>query len=411
MMTDYWLLEMLSWTFSALCLVAIILVLRAYDDKPLPHWPSKITLNSVVSILGTAANASMLLPVVEALSQLKWDWFSKSSKLADFERFDAASRGPLGSIQLIIGLKGRYLASLGATITVVALAFDPFLQQIITYPLKPIPSSNSTLARSDTYANDTDLGTFELNLFMKGAVYSGIYNPQPPGSGLEYSCTSGNCTWDIYDTIGVCSTCQDVSSQLKPNCSQVTQRVFSYDVCSYMLPDSIVGISGQGIALSTSTTQLYNISDIGIANVTTSLSFAHINDPIVDFYTLWYPNASPQNIPWNLNNTSYKANDIGLPLASECVLYWCGKKLKSTVINGTYDEVVLDTWGIDTSSSAMNSTGFSTFKSPLSGSTLAISLQSRSVMANYMTRFLNAGFVNLNGWSHASTSKISITQD
>ena len=214
----------------------------------------------------------MLLPVVEALSQLKWDWFNKSSKLADFENSDAASRGPLGSIQLIIGLKGRQLASLGATITVVTLAFDPFLQQIITYPLKPVPSSNSTLAWSDTYANDTDLGTFELNLYMKGAVYSGIYNPQPPGSGLEYSCSSGNCTWDIYDTVGVCSTCPNVSSQLTPNCSQVHQRVYSYDVCSYMLPTSTVGLSGQGIALSTSTTQLYNVSDIGLGKVTISLT-------------------------------------------------------------------------------------------------------------------------------------------
>ena len=58
-----------------------------------------------------------------------------------------------------------------------------------------------------------------------------------------------------------------------------------------------------------------------LANVTTSLSFPNILDPIVDFYTLWYPDASADKSPWDMNDTSFKANDVGIPLASECVLY------------------------------------------------------------------------------------------
>jgi hypothetical protein len=47
---------------------------------------------------------------------------------------DAASRGPLGSAILLLALRTRPLASLGAVITIFAVAFDPFIQQIIRYP-------------------------------------------------------------------------------------------------------------------------------------------------------------------------------------------------------------------------------------------------------------------------------------
>jgi hypothetical protein len=47
-----------------------------------------------------------------ALGQLKWDWFRRSeNKVIDFERLDSASRGPMGSLILLIRTRKVYVLS------------------------------------------------------------------------------------------------------------------------------------------------------------------------------------------------------------------------------------------------------------------------------------------------------------
>lgn len=94
-----------SWTLEIICclvslafLAAILVVLYLYDGKPMPDWPYGITLNALVSVLSTVMKASMVFIVTEALSQLKWSWFSKGNKLSDLALLDAASRGPAGAL-------------------------------------------------------------------------------------------------------------------------------------------------------------------------------------------------------------------------------------------------------------------------------------------------------------------------
>jgi hypothetical protein len=111
------------------------MVLLIHNDKRLPTWPLGLTFNSCISGLSKIATATLLMPVSEALGQLKWGWFKKDSKkLWDFEIFDRASRGSWGSLQLLFLTKGNTLAALGAAITVLALATDQFFEQVIYYP-------------------------------------------------------------------------------------------------------------------------------------------------------------------------------------------------------------------------------------------------------------------------------------
>jgi hypothetical protein len=86
---------------------AIVGVLIFLRDEKLPKWPLGLTLNSYISILSKIAGAALLLPTTEALGQLKWGWFQKPRKMVDFEIFDEASRGPWGSLMLILRSKGR----------------------------------------------------------------------------------------------------------------------------------------------------------------------------------------------------------------------------------------------------------------------------------------------------------------
>lgn len=134
-----WLLELISWIFSALCMSAIVGVLIYLQDDKLSNWTldkrTGLTLNAYISVLSKMAGASLILPVSEALGQLKWSWFLQHSKqMWDFEIFDNASRGPWGSFLLLIRTKGKALAALGAMITLGLMTLDPFFQQVVDFP-------------------------------------------------------------------------------------------------------------------------------------------------------------------------------------------------------------------------------------------------------------------------------------
>lgn len=126
-------------------------MLRMYNGQPLPTWPYFITLNSLLQVFATIGQMAMMSPVVECISQLKWIWFiRKSQRLTEFDAFDDASRGPTGSLILLGKLRGMYLVSLGAVITIVAISFGPVSQQAVSFPLRWRPSdvANATLSRA-----------------------------------------------------------------------------------------------------------------------------------------------------------------------------------------------------------------------------------------------------------------------
>jgi hypothetical protein len=113
LVTNWWLWEILSWVLSASCMCAIALVLGLYNNRSLPsRWPMGISLNALISILSAIAKYGLTVPLQEAIGQLKWAWFRKGEprKLIDLDRFDEASRGPWGSLALILRMRGRFVS-------------------------------------------------------------------------------------------------------------------------------------------------------------------------------------------------------------------------------------------------------------------------------------------------------------
>jgi hypothetical protein len=112
-----------------------------------------LTLNAFISILSKMAGAALLLPVSEALGQLKWSWFLEHSKQTwDFEIFDNASRGPWGSMLLLIRTKAKALAALRAMIMLASLALDPFFQQVVDFPDRwALQNTSSAIPRAVQY--------------------------------------------------------------------------------------------------------------------------------------------------------------------------------------------------------------------------------------------------------------------
>lgn len=170
LLLDTWLWEVLAISFSILCFLVVICLLRVYDQKASPSFPHDLTLNSITSVLSAASKSSMIYAVTASIGQLKWNWYyTKKEQLQHIQLFDDASRGPWGSMMMLFSHKGCSLASLGALITLLALAFDPFMQQILRYPIRQTPSSSkvATVKQANTFLI-TDVETPYLKAINTG---------------------------------------------------------------------------------------------------------------------------------------------------------------------------------------------------------------------------------------------------
>lgn len=108
-LTGWW--AEIAWLLISVgSLCALAMLLERFDNKPLPNWPAGITLNTVVALLSTISRSAFVGPVMEAVAQAKWLWFNKRDRpLRDYDAFDKASRGPAGSLQLVITSRARYV--------------------------------------------------------------------------------------------------------------------------------------------------------------------------------------------------------------------------------------------------------------------------------------------------------------
>ena len=205
-MLNSWFFEASAMIFSAVCLLTVAVMLCVYDGKAQPKMPYGITLNAIVSILATSSKSGLLCAVAGAIGQLKWCWFKEDRKLQDLQSFDEASRGPGGSTTFL--LLGRpSLASIGALITILALVFDPFVQQVIQYP------SNTRIHRNPS-AVTGKASTFHANPFgvgFLGGLNMGLWSSASQFRRIP-TCPSGSCHWPVFFTVEWCSKCVDATS-------------------------------------------------------------------------------------------------------------------------------------------------------------------------------------------------------
>ncbi len=222
-----WLTEILSCVLALAALAAIVITLATHQDRTLPRWPSLISINSLIAIFTAIFKAAMLLPIAEGLSELKWIWFAASRPLTDMDRFDSASRGPWGSF-LLFFMRPNLLAYLGALITVVALAIDPFTQQILQYYecFTPLPDISASIVRTNVYSTaglHTGAGEASLDGPMAAALYQGVLAPPTNATAsIAFECTSGNCTFPAsesvsYSSLAMCTSVEDISHSITGN--------------------------------------------------------------------------------------------------------------------------------------------------------------------------------------------------
>jgi Protein of unknown function (DUF3176) len=169
--------------------------------------------------------------------------YTKPHPLSDLTSFDLASRGSWGSARLIATLRGHHLATVGAVITILAIAVDPFIQQVIRYHpcQRTVPSMQASISRSNFY-NTTGIHTGalseSLDIGMQAAIYEGVF---ASFSNITPTCPTGNCTFPEYRTLGMCSSCEDISNLVNNSCGVLSadNDYGGNPACNFTLPGGL----------------------------------------------------------------------------------------------------------------------------------------------------------------------------
>jgi hypothetical protein len=105
-----WVPEIVTLLVGLAAVASIIGVIARYSGRALPDWPHAITLNALIALLATVANATMSITLSSGISQSKWIRFKQAdTPLSDVEVFDEASRGSWGALRLLVKRRGGYV--------------------------------------------------------------------------------------------------------------------------------------------------------------------------------------------------------------------------------------------------------------------------------------------------------------
>ncbi|KAK8094756.1 hypothetical protein PG997_001441 [Apiospora hydei] len=207
-LTAFWVWEIHCCFLSTLGLVTISVLLVIYKDRPVSDWSLAISINSSISVFSAVIKASSMMGV---------------------------SGGPIGRFE-VAGEKtttvsniGIHIANLGALVTVLMVAADPFFQQLIHYDSCLLPT---TAPAYTSRTNNYTVGGYQTQLIfaepdpaMANAVYSGALEPPSAEAGVvAYDCPTGNCTFSGFDgnvgsfsSLAMCSHCEDLLHRIQVN--------------------------------------------------------------------------------------------------------------------------------------------------------------------------------------------------
>ncbi|KAJ2998656.1 hypothetical protein NUW58_g252 [Xylaria curta] len=282
-----WVREIVSVTIALGSVGSIMGVLARFNGHALPEWPYYITLNALIAALAAESKA----------------------RLYDIEAFDEASRGTWGAIKLLFTVRGGFLGSFGAAVSIITLLLGPFAQQIVTYQAREVERlDGASVSRALNYT-----AGFVPILPLKSAVYNGLFAENGrPGAALAFECQSGNCTWDHYDTLGVCAECVDLSPFIREYCA-VGHKAGS---CGWQVP--------QGAKL---------IDRTEVFSMTSQIPEARGDQPhssilrLIFMGTESYDGQPGETKPW----------------ARQCALSACLQTLETRVSNGVLEEKIVGT--------------------------------------------------------------------
>ncbi|KAJ5740987.1 hypothetical protein N7493_000859, partial [Penicillium malachiteum] len=323
-----------------------------YNGKLSPQLPKGLTLNTIFVVLATASKTAQMFAVGQCIAQLRWVSFQESRQpLSHIQLYNDASRGPWGSLKVLIKDKFRSFATPGASVVLLALTFDPFVQQLLSYPAF---KSCAHFTVSLSYANDLN----DKN--MNYAIAHGIWSDEV---SLDLTCPTGNCTWPHFRSIEMCSKCIDVETS-KVSRSGWDLSSFNYSLKEdQSIPARILILNSTWSNFSTTIEWeadplpgatsyylylpgfLYWITNVqysanwGSSSLPTqdgSQELFGIDDPLIAFASVEF--SWPED--WKINDDDF-LSAVKVVKAKECALSICAREYAVSVTNGVNSVQIL----------------------------------------------------------------------
>ena len=225
-----------------------------------------------------------------------------------------------------------------------ALAFGTFVQQSVVYPTRDITSGRAQIPRTNYWGGSFD-SSFKL------AAYDALlgFNMSKTAAAISPECTTGNCSFPDYSSLGICSQCADVSSLLTTSLPNF-ELAYGFDLgCATYpaynattnvakCPDKINapnGLSLDYIQANTVDTSAWTSAENGLSIMNTSTVSAPLISNTFDSQISTYA---------FISNFSIVARTVPRPLAFDCIFSVCARHYSANVTNGVFHEVIQDTF-------------------------------------------------------------------
>jgi hypothetical protein len=258
---------------------------------------------------------------------------------------------------------------------VLLLAIDTFFQQVVVmsdqWTLLSVPG---TLPRVINYRppyTPTYFGGYEsvvedrsISAIGREFLYGNGTQSVPFGNGtrpdIPLTCPTSNCTWPLYETLAVCSSCVDVSERIDSSYACLNTTIEwsaawlgplakvpypTGTVCGYFLnatSNNPMLLSGYVVPQNGSTAagEALIVRAIPLSDFDTkmpfyadgSVGFKNVSLPILDVLISTVESGAP-----GVYNKE-------VPVVRECMLTWCVHTMKSSYASGTYQEEIISTF-------------------------------------------------------------------
>lgn len=163
---DTWLLQSLAVVGSMILTGVLVALFACFNNTPILEWKG-ISLNAAVALIATILKGLIAFTVSDCLGQAKWIWLSWQQRpLNDFAFIDQGSRGPLGSMKILLLWQpvARSFISFGAIVIILSVFMDSFVQLAVG-------KTNAMV-----YKNDSSAQISYARRYSKGSVERWVFH-------------------------------------------------------------------------------------------------------------------------------------------------------------------------------------------------------------------------------------------
>lgn len=233
-LADTWVPEMIALGISFGSFIGLVVLFAVWNGSNTSTWKARLSFPTTVAILSRASQATLAVSVSSCLGQMGWLHYRRRNAVAHFQCFDAAARGPLGVIRLLIAVPTG-LAFLSAFLAITGLGYEAAAQQCLNIQGPEIIPRATALQEFGSRRGVNPNQVFEAlkdaatrPLMSLSRVVTGQQESLLGGSydgstslpqSLDYTC-AGDCTPPPYATLDLCSRCEDVTNELAQRDSQ-----------------------------------------------------------------------------------------------------------------------------------------------------------------------------------------------